>query len=104
MIVELRTYTLHPGKLGEFLGVYLPEPFDLQKRILGNLLGYYTTEAGTLNQLVHLWGYQSFEERLQRRAALMKEPVWQAYVPKGMACIQLMESKLLLPTAFSPVK
>lgn len=104
MIVELRTYTLHPGKLGEFLGVYLPEPFELQKKILGNCLGYYTTEAGTLNQLVHLWGYESFEDRLRRRAELMKEPVWQQYLPKGMACIQLQESKILLPTAFSPLK
>lgn len=104
MIVELRTYTLHPGKLPEFLKVYLPEPLELQKRILGNLIGYFTTEAGTLNQLVHLWGYESFEDRLRRRAQLMAEPLWQDYLGKGMPFIQLQESKILLPTAFSPLK
>ena len=34
-------------------------PRELQQRILGNLIGYFTTEIGMLNQSVHLWGYTS---------------------------------------------
>lgn len=104
MIVELRTYTLQPGKIGEFLRVYVAEGLELQTRILGNLLGYYTTEAGTLNQFVHLWGYESFEDRLRRRAQLLAEPGWQRYLNQVMPLVQLQESKILLPTAFSPVR
>ena len=104
MIVEHRTYTLHPGTVAEFMKVYLPEALELQRRILGNLIGYFTVEAGTLNQFVHLWGYESFEDRLRRRAQLMAEPLWQDYLRKGMPFIMLQESKILLPTAFSPIR
>jgi len=102
MIVELRTYTFHAGKLGEFMRIYTAGALELQRRVLGHLLGYYSTEVGTLNQLVHLWGYESFEDRLKRRAQLMTEPLWQRYLEQAMPLIQLQESKLLIPTAFSP--
>lgn len=104
MIVELRTYTLHPGKTGEFLNIYVAEGLQLQMQILGNLLGYFTTEVGTLNQFVHLWGYESFEDRLLRRARLLTERGWQRYLEQIMPLVQLQESKLLIPTAFSPAR
>lgn len=43
-------------------------------KTLGRLLGYFITEIGELNAVVHLWGYDSFEERARRRAALAGEP------------------------------
>jgi hypothetical protein len=104
MIVELRTYTFHPGKMPEFLRIYLAEGFEVQTRILGNLLGYYSTEAGMLNQLVHLWGYASFDDRLERRARLMQDGGWLRYLEKALPLIQIQESKILIPTAFSPVR
>lgn len=104
MIVELRTYTLHPGKVPDFLRIYVAEGLEVQTRVLGNLLGYYTTEVGTINQFVHLWGYASFEDRLQRRAQLMKDAGWQRYLEQIMPLLQLQESKILIPTAFSPVR
>ena len=103
MIVEFRTYTLHPGQVGEFLRIYCAEGLEVQTRILGNLLGYYTTEAGMLNQLVHLWGYQSFEDRLIRRAQLLADAGWQRYLKLVMPLIHTQESKILLPTSFSPI-
>ena len=104
MIVEHRVYTFHPGKLGEFWRVYRPEPLALQQRILGNLIGYFTVEAGMLNQVVHLWGYQSFEDRAHRRAQLLAEPVWQDYIVKVSPLMQRQESQILLPADFSPIQ
>jgi hypothetical protein len=104
VIVELRTYTLHPGKIADFLRVYTAEGLEVQTRILGNLLGYYSTEVGTLNQFVHLWGYASFEDRLQRRAQLLADAGWRSYLEHAMPLIQRQESKLLVPTTFSPVR
>ena len=34
----------------------------------------------------------------------MKDPAWQAYLAKGPAKLQAMESTLLLPTNYSPLK
>ena|SRR5271165_1256316 len=102
MIVEMRTYTLHPGMAASYLKLYEAEGLATQTRILGRLLGYYSTEIGNVNQVIHLWGYDSFEERLKRRAALFADPVWLAYIPKIREMIVTQESKILNPAPFSP--
>jgi hypothetical protein len=104
MIYEHRVYTFHPGKLAEFWSIYQPEPLALQRRILGDLVGYFTVETGALNQVVHIWRYASFEDRLQRRAALMQEPVWQDYIRRVSPLMQKQESSILLPASFSPLQ
>lgn len=102
MIVEMRTYTLFPGKVGLYLALYEAEGLATQTRILGKLMGYYSTEIGDVNQVVHLWGYDSFEERSKRRAALFADPVWLAYIPKVVGMIVTQKSKILNPAGFSP--
>lgn len=102
MIVEMRTYTLHPGKVGPYLALYEAEGLATQTRILGRLVGYYSTEIGDVNQVVHLWAYDSFEARSKRRAALFADPVWLAYIPKVVGMIVTQESRILNPARFSP--
>jgi hypothetical protein len=103
MIVEMRTYTLHPGQAAGYLKLYEAEGLATQTRILGRLVGYYSTEIGNVNQVVHLWAYDSFEERLKRRAALFADPTWLAYIPKVREMIVTQESKILNPAPFSPM-
>jgi len=104
MIVEQRTYDFHPGALPTFFRLYEETGArELQQRILGNMLGYFTTEIGRQHQTVHLWGYASLDDRAARRAALLKEPVWQDFLSQIMPLLQKQESKVLLPTAFSPI-
>ncbi len=102
MIVEMRTYTLFAGKVGPYLALYEAEGLATQTRILGKLMGYYSTEIGDVNQVVHLWGYDSFEERSKRRAALFADPIWLAYIPRVVGMIATQESKILNPARFSP--
>jgi len=104
MIVEQRTYTLHPGKTAEYLRLYESEGMAIQAPILGRMVGYFTTELGPLNQIVHMWGYDSFEERTRRRAQMQADPAWRAYVAKVQPLIQQQESKILNPTSFSPIR
>jgi hypothetical protein len=104
MIVEQRTYTFHPGGLPKFMQIYTPEVRAFQLKTLGNLIGYFTTEIGPLNQSVHLWGYDSFEDRMKRRAEMLGNDLWKDFVGKLMPLLVSQESKLLIPTAFSPIK
>jgi len=104
MIVEERIYTLHPGKLAEYVGIYQAEGMPIQMKIIGSMLGYFTTEFGPLNQVVHLWGYQSFEERARKRAELQAHPDWKAYLAKTRHLLLSQENKILNPTAFSPIR
>ena len=42
----------------------------------GRLLGYWTTEVGPLNQVVHLWEYASLNDRERLRGELAKNARW----------------------------
>lgn len=104
MIVELRTYTLHPGKVGEMVKRYGEEGLALQKRHLGEFLGYFTAESGNLNQIVFMWGYASLDDRAARRERLGQDPEWQTYLAKVVPLLVSQENKLLRPTDFSPIR
>src|ERR1700676_5120653 len=104
MIVEQRTYTLFPGKTLEYLRLYESEGMAIQTRILGRLVGYFTTEIGTLKQIIHMWCYDSFEERARRRAEMAADAGWKAYIAKIQPLIHTQESKILNPTSFSPIR
>ena len=102
MFLEERIYTFKPGTLPEFLALYEKEGFAIHTKHLGQPVGYFTTDIGPLNQLVHMWGYQSHADRDERRANLYADPEWIEFVPKTAHFIDRMENKILTPTNFSP--
>lgn len=103
MLYEERTYTLRPGKTGDYLSLFEREGLEIQTRFLGQLKGYFTTESGTLNQVVHIWVYEDFEDRRDRRRQLWADPAWVAYADQVLPLITKMENRFLLPTKFSPM-
>lgn len=104
MIVEMRTYTAKPGRAGDFVALYEDMALPLQTRYLGGLIGFYVSELGTLNQVVHLWRYQSLADRESRRAALETDPAWATYraALRQLDVLIDQQSQILRPTAFSP--
>lgn len=104
MFVEMRTYTLHPGKIATYLNLYETQGIAIQKRILGRMVGYYSTEIGALNQIVHMWAYEELSERTEKRAKLAADPGWQAYVAQIQPLMMSQESKILNPAPFFKVK
>ncbi|HET7874544.1 MAG TPA: NIPSNAP family protein, partial [Methylomirabilota bacterium] len=75
MIHELRTYTLQAKKLADFLTLTREVGFKLRTKH-SKCLGYWTTEVGELNQVVHLWEYEDYAHRTRTRAALAKDKAW----------------------------
>ena len=63
MIIEMRTYTIKPGELQNFITIYDKEIRGIHTKILGNQIGFFYTEFGNVNEVVHLYGYDSFEDR-----------------------------------------
>ena len=100
MIVEQRTYTTHPGRVRDYLSLYEAEGLAIQKRILGRLVGYYRSELGALNQVVHLWAYVDLVERQQRRGTLLADPGFKAYVQKMLPLVVHQDSRILVPAPF----
>ncbi len=104
MIVELRTYTLKALHTGAFLKLYESAALPLQRQYLGHLIGFYVSEIGPLNEVVHLWGFASLAERERRRALMEADPGWPLY---RQALLELdvvvqQDTKILRTTSFSP--
>jgi hypothetical protein len=66
-VYEMRTYTLHVGKMAEAVKLYTEFGYPaLQKGGQDKkLIGYFQADTGTINQLVHLW---KFDDDADRRA------------------------------------
>ncbi len=104
MIVDMRIYTVRPGKVATFVKLYHDLAWDLQQKYLGHCLGWYTTVEGSLNQVVHLWQYESQADREARRAALTADPAWTVYTKavEEAGVLVAQQNSFLRPTDFSP--
>ena len=100
MIVEERMYTLHVGKMQEFMEVYEREALPILRRHLGNGFGFFINEIGAQNLIVDLWAFENFEDREKRRAALAADPGWPAYHAKNLPRIMSQETRIMRPPAF----
>jgi hypothetical protein len=72
MLYELRTYTLKPGTLADMVKAASTVSRDIRGNDYGKLEGYWSTEIGPLNQVLHLWSYRDYDERTRLRAELAK--------------------------------
>jgi hypothetical protein len=106
MLYEIRTYTFKPLRVPEWLALYRSEGLPLQHEFLGELIGFFTTEIGDISQVVHIWAYNSLDDRLERRDRMAADSRWQAFGSKVKALDILvsMESRIMRPTDFSPLK
>ena len=96
MIYEVRTYTLKPGSVAQFeenFGKALPARQKYSK-----LGAFWHSEIGPLNQVIHVWPYESVEERNDVRADAAKDPEWPPANPSDMYVSQ--ESEIWHPAPF----
>ena len=106
MYYELRTYTLVPTKMADWLALYQSHALEVQTEYLGQLIGFFTTEFGEANQIVHIWAYDSLDDRTARRAKMSADPRWAEFGRKNkeLGAVVTLESRILRPTTFSPLK
>ena len=96
MIYEFRTYDLKPRSVPEF------EKRSAEKIKEGrldhsDLFGFWYTEAGPLNQVVHVWPYEDLNQRGDVRARVVEEGVWP---PDNSEFVLNMRSEIFLPAPF----
>jgi len=97
MIVEMRTYQLKPRSAPEVESRFaeaLPERIKYSP-----LAGFWRTEVGPLNTIIHLWPYADLNERQRVRAEALRSGAWP---PRIAEFIDRMEAKILVPAPFSP--
>ncbi len=102
MIYEHRTYTLHHGQMQTYLARYEKYGLPIQLKYLGRLLGFFVSEIGPLNQVLHIWAYDSLADREKRREAMDADPAWDAFKKTNVGSFVQQDVKILKPAPFSP--
>jgi hypothetical protein len=98
MILEERCYTLAPGNIDAYWALYTPDILATMEPVRAHLLGYFVSDTGKLNQIVHLWRYDSYEQRAQKRAALVANPTWQAHLARLRKLCLKQKTRILRPS------
>ena len=95
MIYEFRTYDLVPRSVPEFekrFGEKLPGRLEFSP-----LGGLWHTEAGPLNQVLHIWPYDDMNHRTETRANATGAGAWP---PDTSEFVVNMQSDFYLPAPF----
>jgi hypothetical protein len=96
---EMRSYIIKPGSapgMAKRWQECLPGRLELSP-----LVGAYTSEIGGLNQWVHIWAYNSLDQRMEVRSKAKAEGIWP---PSGDSPVIHQESKIMLAAPFSPIR
>ena len=102
MIIDVRTYTLVPRKMARYLELFERHALPVMTRHGLELLGYYVSYIGPLNQVVHLWRYDSLADMERKRSARDADPAWSEFLSLTEGMVLLQDDKIMCPTSFSP--
>lgn len=98
--VECRSYILKVGTTQRYLQLYESIGYPVQRRYLGEPLGFFFTEIGALNKIIHMWGYDSLDDRAERRARLFADPDWMEFLEQSWPIVETQTTELLRPHVF----
>jgi hypothetical protein len=99
-VYEMRTYTYAPGDIPKVLEAWAKAVPAREE--LSPLAACWTSELGGLNKFVHTWVYKDLGERARIREESRKPGG--AWPPQSGVRPVRQENKLLIATAFSPVR
>ena len=98
MIHELRIYTAKAGTVMDMAKNSGETARAIRGDDYGKLEGYWITEIGPLNQVVHLWSYKDLNERARLRAELSRNERWtKEYLPLVRPLLVRQDIRLMNP-------
>ncbi len=98
-IFEMRIYTYNPGDIPQLIEAW---GGAIEERVKSSpLVAAMYSDIGPLNKWMHIWAYESFDQRMKVRAETREKGVWP---PKSPVSPIKQESKILIPAACSPMQ
>ncbi|MGE0255619.1 MAG: NIPSNAP family protein [Alphaproteobacteria bacterium] len=97
MILEQRTYTLHPGNLAAFWQMQVDRGFDIIRPVMERALGTYVTVEGTADQIIHLFRYDDLNDWQARLRSQYGMPELQPYFAKVRPTVARQVNAFWLP-------
>ncbi|XP_053376533.1 protein NipSnap homolog 1-like [Mercenaria mercenaria] len=100
-IYEMRSYTLKAGTMIEWANNWSR---GIQHRQSSNPVTGLFSQIGELYQVHHIWCYKDLQMRKETRESAWQKPGWDEVVQYTVPLIRHMQSRILIPTPFSPLQ
>ncbi len=103
MIYDFRMYTLKPGTTPQYMAAVKEVALPIRQKYGVKLAGWYYSELGELNQVVHIWAFRDYAHMQDAKAKMANDPEWtQKYVPRVQPLIVAQKTYLMLSPDFAP--
>ena len=105
MLYELRVYTTRPGKLPALNDRFAKHTTGFFTKHGIGMLGFWTDEIGTSNQLTYILVFDSMADREQKWGAFQADPGWQKVRAETEATgtlVAQVRNTFMRPTPYSP--
>ena len=103
-IYEKRTYSVTVGQMTEVIRLYstLGYPALEAGGFSKQLIGYFTSDTGELHQLMHLWRFDSDDDRRAFWKRLFEDQDFMAFAKQLRPLIKTQSNQLLLAAPWGP--
>lgn len=103
-IYEKRTYSVTVGRMQDVLRLYSEEGWPALEAggFAENLVGYFTSDTGTLHQLVHIWRFDDDAARRDFWKRLFANEPFMKFAVQIRPLINNQDVQLLLPAPWGP--
>jgi hypothetical protein len=103
MVYDFRVYTLKPGGVSEYMAAVKEVGKPIRDKYGVKLAGWYYSEIGDLNQVVHIWAFNDYEHMAEAKAQVAADPDWTGkYVPRVRGLIASQKTYVMLSPDFAP--
>jgi len=101
-IYELRTYTLHVGKIAEVVELYKTMGWPALEKHPPRLVGYFTGDVGAMNKIVHLWKFDDDADRRAFWKEVFADKDFMAFAGKVRPLILTQENQIMMAAPWGP--
>lgn len=102
-VVDFRTYTMRRGGVPLFLQLTQKHVLPVHARHIGQPLGYFATDIGPQDEVMHLWAYEGLGDMEARRRARDHDPEWPSYAVASKGLIEKQETRVVRRADFAQV-
>jgi len=103
-LYEKRTYCVTVGQMAEVMRLYktLGWPALEAGGFANKLIGYFVSDTGQLHQLIHLWRFDSDEDRRDHWRRLFDDADFMAFAKQLRPLLQTQSNQLLVAAPWGP--
>ena len=97
----MRTYDIAMGKTPEYMAAVRDVALPVRESYGVKLAGWYYTDIGALNRVVHIWAYRDYAHFEEAREAFRTDERWlNDYVPRVKGIVLRQENQIMRASDF----